>query len=72
MKLVTPGQKQFEKHYADLKGRPFFARLVRYAASGPVCCMVWEGNNVVRMGRKILGATKPMDSSPGTIRGDNC
>ena len=34
--------------------------------------MVWEGDNVVLTGRKILGATKPFDSNPGTIRGDNC
>ena len=34
--------------------------------------MVWEGDNVVLTGRKILGATKPFDSNPGRIRGDNC
>ena len=34
--------------------------------------MVCEGDNVVLTGRKILGATKPFDSNPGTIRGDNC
>ena len=50
----------------------FFKGLVEYAASGPVCCMVWEGDNVVKTGRKILGATKPFDSNPGTLRGDKC
>ena len=50
----------------------FFKGLIEYAASGPVCCMVWEGDDVVATGRKILGATKPFDSSPGTIRGDQC
>jgi len=39
---------------------------------GPVCPMVWEGNGVVATGRKMLGATKPSDSEPGTIRGDFC
>lgn len=39
-------------------------------ASGPVCAMVWEGRNVVKVGRDILGATNPMQSAPGTIRGD--
>ena len=34
--------------------------------------MVWEGLNVVAAGRKMLGATKPQDSEPGTIRGDYC
>ena len=32
--------------------------------------MVWEGKNVVATGRKIIGATNPLASEPGTIRGD--
>ena len=40
--------------------------------SGPVCAMVWEGDNVVATGRLMLGATRPADSLPGTLRGDNC
>ena len=32
--------------------------------------MVWEGMGAVKTGRKMLGATKPADSEPGTIRGD--
>ncbi len=71
-KLAQPGKEMFEKHYADLAGKPFFNGLVEYAASGPVFCMVWEGNNAVLTGRKMLGATKPFDSNPGTIRGDYC
>ena len=62
----------FEQHYSDLKNKPFFPDLVDYASSGPVCCMVWEGANAVLTGRKMLGATKPFDSNPGTIRGDLC
>ena len=34
--------------------------------------MVWEGDDAVKTGRKMLGATKPFDSEPGTIRGDYC
>lgn len=70
MKMCQPGKEMFEKHYADLSSKGFFKGLVQYAASGPVCCMVWEGDNVVLTGRKILGATKPSDSNPGTLRGD--
>ena len=72
MKLAQPGKEMFEKHYADLSKKGFFKGLVEYAASGPVCCMVWEGDNAVKTGRKMLGATKPFDSEPGTIRGDLC
>lgn len=38
--------------------------------SGPVAAMVWEGRDVVKTGRVILGATNPLASAPGTIRGD--
>ena len=41
-------------------------------ASGPVVPMVWEGLNVVKTGRVMLGETNPRDSKPGTIRGDFC
>ena len=70
MKMEAPGKELFEKHYADLSSKPFFAGLVSYASSGPVVAMVWEGHNVVATGRKMLGATRPDDSAPGTIRGD--
>ena len=59
-----------EAHYADLKDKKFFPGLILYMTSGPVCAMVWEGKNVVKEGRKMLGATMPGDSACGTIRGD--
>jgi nucleoside-diphosphate kinase len=40
--------------------------------SGPVVSMVWEGREAVKTGRKMLGATNPLESAPGTIRGDYC
>ena len=72
MKLCAPGRAHFEQHYADLSSKGFFNGLIDYASSGPVCAMVWEGDNAVATGRKMLGATKPFDSQPGTIRGDFC
>ena len=54
----------------DLATKPFFPAMIDYMSSGPVCCMAWEGAGAVVTGRKMLGATKPADSAPGTIRGD--
>lgn len=54
----------------DLVDKPFFPKLLAYMISGPVVCMAWEGKDVVAMGRKMLGATNPLESAPGTIRGD--
>ncbi|KAJ0612054.1 Nucleoside diphosphate kinase [Helianthus annuus] len=70
LKLLTVDQAFAEKHYADLSAKPFFNGLVEYIISGPVVAMVWEGKNVVTTGRKIIGATNPAESAPGTIRGD--
>ncbi|KAI1824623.1 nucleoside diphosphate kinase [Xylaria intraflava] len=70
IKLVTPGKAHLEEHYADLKDKPFFAGLVEYMNSGPICAMVWEGRDAVKTGRTLLGATNPLASAPGTIRGD--
>lgn len=33
---------------------------------------VWEGQGVIKYGRKLIGATNPQASEPGTIRGDLC
>ncbi|KAL2139133.1 hypothetical protein VTI28DRAFT_5720 [Corynascus sepedonium] len=70
LKLVTPGKEHLEKHYADLSSKPFFAGLVEYMNSGPIVAMVWEGLDAVKTGRTMLGATNPLASAPGTIRGD--
>ena len=62
--------EHLEEHYADLKGKGFFPGLIKYMNSGPVVPMVWEGLNVVKTGRVMLGETNPAASAPGTIRGD--
>uniref|UniRef100_A0A7N4V3D5 Nucleoside diphosphate kinase n=2 Tax=Sarcophilus harrisii TaxID=9305 RepID=A0A7N4V3D5_SARHA len=72
MKFLRASEEHLKQHYADLKDRPFFPGLVKYMNSGPVVAMVWEGLNVVKTGRVMLGETNPADSKPGTIRGDFC
>jgi len=70
LKLYSPPRDLLEKHYCDLAGKSFFPKLMDYMTSGPVCCMAWEGTGAVATGRKMLGATNPLESTPGTIRGD--
>jgi len=72
LKFQQASKELLEKHYADLSARPFFPSLIEYMQLGPVVPMVWEGLNVVKTGRVILGETNPADSKPGTIRGDFC
>ncbi|PON45209.1 Nucleoside diphosphate kinase [Parasponia andersonii] len=70
IKIVVPSKEFAQKHYHDLKERPFFNGLCEFLSSGPVIAMVWEGEGVIKYGRKLIGATDPQKSEPGTIRGD--
>ncbi|NEP34604.1 MULTISPECIES: nucleoside-diphosphate kinase [Moorena] len=70
LKLMNVSRELAEQHYAVHKERPFFPKLIEFIISGPVVAMVWEGNGVVASARKIIGATKPLEAEPGTIRGD--
>eukprot|EP00986_Skeletonema_menzelii_P010234 scaffold4939_cov149-Skeletonema_menzelii.AAC.7 len=72
MKTKLASKELLDTHYCDLVEKPFFPKLRDYMMSGPVCCMVWEGKEAVTTGRKMLGATNPLASEPGTIRGDFC
>ncbi|KAF7151426.1 hypothetical protein RHSIM_Rhsim02G0244400 [Rhododendron simsii] len=68
IKIVVPSKDFAKKHYHDLKERPFFNGLCDFLSSGPVIAMVWEGEGVIKYGRKLIGATDPQKSEPGTIR----
>ncbi len=58
-------------HYAEHDGKPFFDGLVAFLTRSPVMAMVVEGpDGVHRTVRTMMGATDPMASAPGTIRGD--
>ena len=70
LKILKPSKGLAEKHYKDHRDKEFFQRTCRFLCSGPVIAMVWEGLNVIRMSRKIIGVTNPVDCEIGTIRGD--
>ena len=70
LKQLTPSRELAESHYGVHSERPFFAGLVNFITSGPVVAMVWEGNGVIAAARLMIGATKPLEAAPGTIRGD--
>ena len=70
LKQMSVSRELAESHYAVHKERPFFKGLVDYIISAPVVAMVWEGEGVIASARKLIGATNPLESEPGTIRGD--
>lgn len=70
LKLFRCSRDLAETHYAELKEKPFFPKLVNYITSGPVVCMALEGNGVVAGARNLIGKTDPLEAAPGSIRGD--
>ncbi len=70
LKLMSVSRELAETHYGVHRERPFFPGLVNFITSGPVVAMVWEGKGVIASARKIIGATNPLNSEPGTLRGD--
>lgn len=57
-------------HYGHHADKPFFPALIEAITAGPVVFAVFEGENAIRIGRILIGATNPLEALPGTIRGD--
>jgi nucleoside-diphosphate kinase len=70
LRMETPTKEKAAEHYKDLSGKKFFPGLVDFFSSGPIVLMCWEGKDVVAQGRQMLGETEPLNSKPGSIRGD--
>jgi nucleoside-diphosphate kinase len=70
MKLFTIDETLAKKHYAEHVDKPFFGELVSFITSGPVVAMVVEGPDAVAGMRQLMGATNPLEATPGSIRGD--
>lgn len=70
LKMMQVSDELARQHYAVHEGKPFFAGLVKYITSAPVVAMVAEGTNVVQAVRQTVGATRPHEAAPGTIRAD--
>jgi nucleoside-diphosphate kinase len=59
-----------DRHYAEHAGKGFYEELVQFITSGPLVAMVLEGEQAVQAARQVIGATNPLEASPGSIRGD--
>ena len=69
-KLVQVSRELAEEHYAEHTEKPFFGELVEFITSSPTLALVVEGESAIAVVRTTMGATNPVDSAPGTIRGD--
>ena len=70
LKQMQVSEDLAKRHYAEHEGKPFFGDLVSFITSGPLVAMVLEGHEAVKAARQVIGATNPLESAPGSIRGD--
>ena len=70
LKHMTVTEDLAKQHYAEHDGKPFFGELVEFITSGPLVAMVLEGDQAITAARQVIGATNPLEASPGSIRGD--
>jgi nucleoside-diphosphate kinase len=69
-KLVHVDETLAGEHYAEHREKSFFGELVEFITSSPTLALVLEGESAVKVVRTTMGSTNPVDSAPGTIRGD--
>ena len=70
LRLLKVERSLAEKHYAVHKGKFFYDDLVKMISASPVIAFVLEGPNAIAVVRAMVGATRPHEAAPGTIRGD--
>ena len=70
VELRTLPRATAEAHYAEHAERPFFGELVDFIAGGPLVALVVEGPNAIAGVRRMMGATNPVEATPGSVRGD--
>jgi nucleoside-diphosphate kinase len=70
LRQLTMDRALAERHYAEHEGKAFYGELVDFITSGPLVAMVLEGESAVAAARQVIGATNPVEASPGSIRGD--
>jgi nucleoside-diphosphate kinase len=70
LKLLQVDRALAERHYAIHRGKPFFEGLLEFITSAPLVAMVLEGPAAIGVVRSMVGATRPHEAAPGTIRGD--
>jgi nucleoside-diphosphate kinase len=70
LKLVAVDRALAERHYAIHHNKPFFEGLLDFITSSPLVAMVLEGPQAIAVVRTMVGATRPPEAAPGTIRGD--
>ncbi len=67
-KKIHVTKEEAAEFYKVHQSKPFYNDLCAYLSSGPIVVMILEGNNGVKVYRKLMGATNPKDAEENTIR----
>ncbi len=70
LKMMSVSRELAERHYGEHREKPFFGELVSFITAGPIVALAIEGPRAVTTVRAMMGKTNPLESAPGTIRGD--
>ncbi len=70
MRQMVVDPELANRHYAEHAEKPFFGKLISFITRGPLVAMVLDGEKAVEAARQVIGATDPLEASPGSIRGD--
>lgn len=70
LKMMNMTDDIINEWYAHHREKPFFPALKSFMTSYPIVAMVWEGQEVTSVVRKMIGITQARQAEPGTIRGD--
>lgn len=70
LKLLNASRSTVEEHYAEHVEKPFYASVCDYLTSAPIVAIAVRGENAVQAIRTMMGATDPVEATPGTVRGD--
>ena len=63
-------EELIDQHYQELVGQSFYPPIREFMTSGPVLVGIISGLKVIETWRTMMGATRPEEALPGTIRGD--
>ena len=67
---ATASEDLIDQHYRDLVGKSFYLPIRQFMTSGPIIVGIISGPKVIESWRDMMGATRPEEALPGTIRGD--
>jgi nucleoside-diphosphate kinase len=70
LKMTWLSEDRAQQLYAPHAGKEFYQGLVDFMTSGPVVAAVVEGESAIQIVRNMMGALRPEESMPGSIRGD--